>query len=130
MTFKLQSGETKQKAGDEADQSRNRDGRPVRHIKLVHKDRGGVRTDREKGAVPQRDLSAIPGQDIQPHESDCRAQNHRRLKHMVVAEKKWQYTGHGHDHGDPYPGQLRAGRVGRLNRSHVRSNPRYDDFAE
>ncbi len=55
------------------DEDRDRDRDDVLDPVIGHQDRGGVPTDRHEGAVAERDLPRVAGQDVQPrqrHEVD------------------------------------------------------------
>ena len=65
-------GKAEQKAGDEAHDAGQRDGRPVRQAEFRYQDRRSVAADGEKGAVAERYLAIEAGQQIEAEQRDRR----------------------------------------------------------
>ena len=79
-----ESGKAEQKAGDEAHDAGQRNGRPVRQAEFRYQNRRPIAANGEEGAVTERNLAVVSGQQIEPQKSDGEDQHLLALVEMIA----------------------------------------------
>ena len=109
--LQAQRRQPKEESGHQAHRARRGKGRPVGRAEPVHQDGGGIRADRVEGAVPERDLAVVAGEDVEPEKRDRVDQHERELERAVVADHERQ---HARDRDEHHNADGRASRHTRL----------------
>ena len=112
VALELERRQAEQVADDEADDRRRRQGRPVRHVEMVHQDRRRVGADGVEGAVAERDLAVEAGQQVEPEHRDRRDDHGADQEQPVVGDEVGQHRPqqrHQEGQRQQHPQQLLGG---------------------
>ena len=91
VALELERRQAEQVADDEADDRRRRQGRPVRHVEMVHQDRRRIGADGIEGAVAERDLAVEAGQQVQAEHGDRRDHHGADQEQPIVGDEVGQH---------------------------------------
>ena len=80
-----QRWKTEKKARYETDDARDRNGQPIGQAELDDKDRRAIAADGEEGAVAERKLAVVTGQEIEAEQRDGVDEHLRELIEMIAA---------------------------------------------
>ena len=85
-----QRGKTEQEADDEADDAGGRQRQDVVDAAVFDQDRGSVGADSIERALPERELAAAAGEDVERQHGDAVDQQHRHLEDDEVSDEQRQ----------------------------------------
>ncbi len=118
-SLQTQGGPAEEEADDQAHEAGRRDRPSVAHAPPVDHDRAGVGADRVEGAVTERELPVVAGEQVESEESDRVDQDLAELEQPEPAHEEGQGGGGRHDHqqsrhaqGSPARGRPRGGERG------------------
>ena len=114
-----QRGNAEEEPDHQAHDAGDRDRQAVADVPLVDHDRRRVRAERVEGAVPERDLPVVAGQDVEAEQRDRVDRDLRELEQPEVREHERQPGGdrdRGHGRHDTHGARERRARPRRCDR--------------
>ena len=106
--LQTQGRDPEQEADDQAHETGHRNRPAVRDVPLVDHDRGRVRAHRVEGAVAERDLAVVAGEDVEAEQRHRVDVDLGELEQPEVAQREGQHQ--GHHETDPRHGERPGAR--------------------